>query len=110
MIYTLIYFEDLQTINLCLIPEKMNSYAKDPGQTSLLKMSKVVFRPIGPDPKLFTHSLVAPTPPPYPRSQFRVAVVEAVHLINEQVRAAQIPQSNPLSPREVIECTSPSGL
>ena len=63
IISTLIYFEDLQTINLCLIPEKMNSYAKDPGQTSLLKMSKISVEPIGPNPTLLTHYLVVPTHP-----------------------------------------------
>ena len=43
-------------------------------------------------------------------SQFRAAVVEAVHLINEQVRTSQILQANHLSPGEVLGFTSPSGL
>ena len=66
MISALISLENLQNINVCLRSVKMNGYTEAPGQTSLLKMSKVVVRPIGPDPTLFPHSLVAPTPPPLP--------------------------------------------
>ena len=52
----------------------MDGYVEAPGQTSLLKMSKIVVDPIGPDLTLPPHSLVAPTRPP--RSQLYTAVVE----------------------------------
>ena len=74
MIFTLILFEDLQKINVCLIPGNMNGYAEALGQKSLLKISKIVVEPIGPDPTLLSHSLVSPNHPP--RSQFRSMVVE----------------------------------
>ena len=58
MISTLIYFEYLQNINLYLRPGKMNSHAEAPGQTSLLKMSKMVVKTIGYDLILIPYSLV----------------------------------------------------
>ena len=64
MISTLISFGDLQNINLFLRPGKMNGYVKAPGQTSLLKISKIIVKPIWPDPTLIPHSLVAPALPP----------------------------------------------
>ena len=54
MISSLISFEDLQNTNVCLRPGKMNGYAEDPGQTSLLKISKKIVKPIGPDQTLIT--------------------------------------------------------
>ena len=63
MLYTLISFENLQNINVCLGPGKMNGYAETPGHTSLLKMCKIVVDPIGPEPTLLPHSPVAPTCP-----------------------------------------------
>ena len=74
MISTLISFEGLQNINLCLSPGKMNGYAEDPGQTLLLKISKIVVKKIFPNLTLLAHSLVSPNHPP--RSQFRSMVVE----------------------------------
>ena len=55
MKYILISFEDFQIINVCLRPGKMNYYEEAPGQTSLLKMSKIVVEPIGTDPTLIPH-------------------------------------------------------
>ena len=57
MISTIISFDNLHNINVCMKPGKMNGYAEAPGQTSLLKMSKIVVKPIGPESTL--------TPPPY---------------------------------------------
>ena len=78
----------------------MNGYVEAPTQTSLLKISKMVANLIGPDLTLLPHSLVAPTHPPW--SQFRAEVLEAARLLNEQGSTAQIPQSKPLSPIEVV--------
>ena len=60
----------------------MNGYAEAPGQTSLLKMSKIVVEKILPDPTLPPHSLVAPAHLPHYR--LCVAVVEAVRLLNNK--------------------------
>ena len=65
MISTLIYFEDLHNINVCLIPGKRKGYVEAPGQTSLLKMSKTSVDPIKPEPTLLPYSLVEPPLPPY---------------------------------------------
>ena len=51
-IYTLIYFGCLQNINVCLRPGKMNGYGKAPVNISLLKMSKIVVKPIWSEPTL----------------------------------------------------------
>ena len=54
----------LHNINVCLRPENMNGYTEAPGQTSLLKISKIVVDPIGSDPTLLPNSLFVPTHPP----------------------------------------------
>ena len=56
---TPISFEELQNINIYLIPGNMNCYAEALGHTSLLKMSKIDVKPIVPDPTLLPHSLVS---------------------------------------------------
>ena len=74
---TLIYFENLQNINVCLRPGKINGYTEAPGRASLLKMSEKVVKTIVPDPALIPHSLVEPTHPLW--SQLRTSVAEYRH-------------------------------
>ena len=96
MISTLIYFGCLQNINVCLRPGKMNYYEEAPGQTSLLKMSKIVVEPIGTDPTLIPHSLVVPTCPPALSSTQRWwSGIKAMNTIRKRaIEASSSPNSS----------------
>ena len=107
MISTLISFEDLHNINVCLRPGNMNGYAEATGQTLLLKMSNFLSSQLDPT-RNFYHTPLLHLPAP--RSQFHVAVVEAILFLNDKCRTTKIPQTKPLSPGEVLWYTAPSGI